>query len=136
MTSTYSSESNHAAPNQRFDRTGLDAPLPGLWRALKHLWCRHHTTTVTAKTDDMPAHVVCQSCGWREPVMAGTPQGTRTWDSTRDEARYQLEKRRRAAAERRRTKLIAQGAVPATARATRARPGAGKLLHMKRAIGE
>jgi hypothetical protein len=131
MISSYSSESNRSEPDQH-----VNPPAPGLWRALKHLWCRHASTIITAKTDDMPAHVVCQSCGWREPVMADTPQGTRTWDSSRDEARYQLEKKRRAAAERRRAKVIAQGAVPAATRTSRTRPRAGTLLHMKRAVGE
>jgi hypothetical protein len=134
MISRYSPESNHSEPDQRVDTTGANAP--GLWRSLKHLWCRHSSTIITAKTDGMPAHVVCQSCGWREPVMADTPQGTRTWDSSRDEARYQSEKKRRTAAERRRAKVIAQGAVPATTRTSRTRQKAGTLLHMKRAAGE
>ena len=72
-----------------------DAPVAGVWRSLRNLWCRHRETITTPKTPTMPAHIVCQSCGWREPVLASVPQGTRTWDSSRDEERYQREKKRR-----------------------------------------
>lgn len=66
-----------------------------------------------AKTADMPAHTVCESCGWREPVMAVVPRGTRTWDSTRDEARYLREKERRIAAEAQRQFATVLRAAPA-----------------------
>jgi hypothetical protein len=109
----------------------------GVWQSIKHLWCRHTTTLITPKTDTMPAHVVCQSCGWREPVLASAPpQGTRTWDSSRDEARYQIEKKRREAVEEQRQMVMARLATPTPRRARRSRTSDNNLLHMKRAIGE
>ncbi|HWB30436.1 MAG TPA: hypothetical protein VG736_08045 [Vicinamibacterales bacterium] len=83
-----------------------------LWRSLRRFWCRHRHTVITPKTGGMPAHVVCASCGWREPVMASAPQATRTWDSTRDEARYEREKQRRIAAEAQRQIAVALRATP------------------------
>jgi len=85
----------------------------------------------------MPAHIVCESCGWREPILAEAPQGTRTWDSSRDEARYQLEKKRRAAVEEQRQMVMARLATPAPRRPRRGRShDRGNLLHMKTAVGE
>jgi hypothetical protein len=127
MTSTQCSDSLHSA----------DHTSAGLWKSIKHLWCRHSRTITTPKTDTMPAHVVCQSCGWREPVLAPAPQGTRTWDSSRDEARYQLEKKRRAALEEQRQLVVAKLATPNPRRPRRTRAGdSSNLLHMKPAIGE
>jgi hypothetical protein len=60
----------------------------------------------------MPAHTVCLTCGWREPVDATSPVATRTWDSTRDEARYEREKQRRARVELQRTQVIRELARP------------------------
>jgi hypothetical protein len=111
-------------------------PLSGLWHSLRNLWCRHRETVVTPKTESMPSHVVCQSCGWREPVLASAPQGTRTWDSSRDEARYQLEKKRRAAVEEQRQLIVARLATPNPRRTRRSRTSNGNLLHMKPAVGE
>jgi hypothetical protein len=56
----------------------------------------------------MPAHVVCRSCGWREPVDVTMPKATSTWDSTRDHARYEREKRRRLAIEQQKQVALAQ----------------------------
>jgi hypothetical protein len=62
----------------------------------------------------MPPHIVCQACGYRTPVEATPPQGIRTWDSTRDEERYEREKKRRQVAEQKRQTAVAQLAVPAS----------------------
>ena len=111
-------------------------PTRGLWRSIKYLWCRHTNTTTTPRSGTMPAHLVCQSCGWREPIAASAPHATRTWDSTRDEARYQLEKKRRLAAEEQRQQVMARLASPTPRRPRRPRSGRGTLLHMKPAVGE
>jgi len=123
---------------QSFDTNRNEPPQPAstLWRSLRHLWCRHRETAITPKVDGMPAHVVCTSCGWREPVLATMPQGTRTWDSSRDEARYQLEKKRRTAFEEQRQLVMAKLATPAPRRPRRGRTNGGTLLHMKPAVGE
>lgn len=81
----------------------------------------------------MPAHVVCDVCGWREPVMAATPKGTRTWDSSRDEARYQREKMRRDAVEAQRHQVTARRAAPERLPARRL---SGTIVALKRAVGE
>lgn len=82
----------------------------------------------------MPAHVLCLSCGWREPVPASAPQGTRTWDSSRDEERYLREKKRREAIEARRQQVIARLASPQPARRTA--PSISNVVELKRAAGE
>jgi hypothetical protein len=129
MASIQYSHTLHNEPPQR--------PSAGLWQSIRHLWCRHPETVTTPKTNGMPAHMVCQACGWREPIIASTPQGTRTWDSSRDEARYQLEKKRREAFEEQRQMVMAKLAMPAPRRGRRAaRHDQGNLLHMKPAIGE
>ena len=107
-----------------------------VWHSVRRLWCSHRNTTTTTRTATMPAHVVCRSCGWREPVLAPAPQGTRTWDSSRDEARYQLEKKRREAVEEQRQQVMARLAAPTTRRPRRARTQGATLLHMTRASGE
>ena len=63
----------------------------------------------------MPAHTVCLACGYRAPVAATLPQGTRTWDSSRDEERYEREKRRRQAIEVKKQAAASQMAVPGRA---------------------
>ena len=83
----------------------------------------------------MPAHTVCLACGWREPVQPAIPHAVRTWDSTRDEVRYQLEKKRRAAIEHQRLLAEARMATPARVRRS-AREANGNVVHMKPAIGE
>lgn len=98
------------------------APEPSLWRTVKHLWCKHQSTFRTPKTETMPAHVVCRSCGWREPVAATLPAGTRTWDSSRDEARYDREKKRREAIAMQKQLVEAQLTAPSS-RENRLRPG-------------
>jgi hypothetical protein len=108
----------------------------GLWKSLLHLWCRHPQTITTPRVGGMPPHVVCQSCGWREPVLAAAPQGTRTWDSSRDEARYRLEKKRREAVEDQRQLVVAKLATPAPRKTRRPHTPGGNLLHMKPAVGE
>lgn len=114
-----------------------DAPGVGMWRSLRNLWCRHRETITTPKTATMPAHLVCQTCGWREPVLATRPQGTRTWDSSRDEERYQREKKRREAIAEQRQTVEARLAIPTAPRASR-RPRARRdnVLELKRAVGE
>jgi hypothetical protein len=62
----------------------------------------------------MPAHTVCVACGFRTPVEAALPQGTRTWDSSRDEERYEREKRRRQAVDVKKQAAASQMAVPAS----------------------
>lgn len=122
-------------PHQR-SSADLSDQSAGLWQSVRRLWCSHRDTITTPKGDGMPAHVVCRSCGWREPVLATAPIGTRTWDSSRDESRYQLEKKRRAAVEEQRQMVMARLATPATRRTRRTRPQGGTLLHMKPAVGE
>lgn len=68
----------------------------------------------------MPAHEVCLACGFRTPVAATRPQGTRTWDSSRDEERYEREKRRRQAVEAKKQTVASQLSAPA-ARVIRAK---------------
>lgn len=68
----------------------------------------------------MPAHTVCLACGYRTPVSATLPQGTRTWDSSRDEERYEREKRRRQVVESKKQTAVSQLSVPA-ARVVRAK---------------
>jgi hypothetical protein len=68
------------------------------------------------------------------PVSA--PLATRTWDSSRDEARYQLEKRRRIAVEEQRQQVMARLAGPTPRRPRRTRSDRGTLLHMQPAVGE
>jgi hypothetical protein len=63
----------------------------------------------------MPAHRVCDACGWREPVQPTLPHGTRTWDVSRDDARYAREKRRRDVYEEQRLRAVAMRATPAPA---------------------
>lgn len=106
----------------------------GLWRSLRALWCSHSEMFHTAKTDTMPAHVVCASCGWREPVLAAAPRGTRTWDSSRDEARYQREKKRRASVEEQLQNVVARRAAPGVAD-RRGRTRRTNVLEMKRVVG-
>jgi hypothetical protein len=120
------------------DTTPNDPPQrpAGLWHSLRSLWCRHRETAIAPKADGMPAHVVCQTCGWREPVMAAAPQATRTWDSSRDEARYRLEKKRRAAVDEQRQLVMAKLATPGPRGRTRSRTSSSNLLHMKPAVGE
>jgi anaerobic selenocysteine-containing dehydrogenase len=128
MSSIQHSDTNVSTPAHR--------STTGLWSSLKLLWCRHRDTATTPKAPGMPAHIVCRSCGWREPLLASVPQGTRTWDSTRDEARYQLEKRRREAVEAQRQMVVARLATPAPRRFRRPRAESGNLLHMQPAVGE
>lgn len=112
-------------------------PATGLWQSLRALWCSHQDTFVTAKTSAMPAHAVCASCGWREPVAATMPQGTRTWDSSRDEERYQREKKRRTVVEEQLQSAVARRATPGTSpRASRGRARRSNVLELKRAVGE
>src|SRR5262245_19609837 len=84
-------------------RSPMDAdvrsPGPTLWQLIRRRWCHHAQRTITPRTAIMPAHTICLTCGWREPVDAISPMATRTWDSTRDEARYEREKKRRAQVE-------------------------------------
>ena len=97
--------------------------IPGstIWRSLlRHLWCQHPHTTLTEKSDTMPAHRVCDDCGWREAATAVLPRATSTWDSTRDEDRYEREKKRRNTIESQRRAAHAQLATPG-ARPVRAR---------------
>jgi len=68
----------------------------------------------------MPPHTVCLACGFRTPVSATLPQGTRTWDSSRDEERYEREKRRRQAIDVKKQAAASQLSAPA-ARAVRAK---------------
>lgn len=123
-----------------YQRSNDLASIPGsnLWRSIRNLWCQHHQTVTTPKTDRMPAHVVCESCGWREPVLASVPQGTRTWDSSRDEERYQREKKRRAVVEEQLQSVVARRATPDAASRTtrRTKTRRGNVLEMKRAVGE
>ncbi len=84
------------------------------------------------KSAGMPAHTVCVACGWREPVQPATPQGTRTWDSTRDETRYLEQKRRREAIEARQQVVTAARTVP-LARPT---PRREHVVPLRRASGE
>ena len=110
-----------------------------LWRSIRNLWCRHRQTIVAPKMAGMPAHVVCQACGWREPVLAAAPRATRTWDSSRDEERYQREKKRRAAVEQQLQSVVAKRATPEPAGRTtarRSRTRRGNVVEMKRAVGE
>ena len=107
-----------------------------LWRSVRHLWCRHANTTITAKTLAMPAHVVCEDCGWREPVRAALPQGTRTWDSSRDDARYEREKRRRLALEQQRQVVHAQSALPSAREPRGRRTSDGNIFEMKRTAAQ
>jgi hypothetical protein len=107
-----------------------------LWRSLRYLWCTHRRTTVTPKTDLMPAHVVCDACGWREPVIAtAPPKATRTWDSTRDEARYEREKRRRLAIEQQKQSAMAQWGVSAPTPIRPRRARRGTVIHLQRTAG-
>lgn len=127
----------HSEPHQR-PSLESGASTHSFWRSIRNLWCSHRRTIVTPKTAGMPAHVVCQSCGWREPVLAAAPQATRTWDSSRDEERYEREKKRRAAVEEQMQSVIAQRATPEPARRTVRRPRTrrGNVVEMKRAVGE
>jgi len=103
----------------------------GLWKMVRRFWCRHFDTVVIPRTLDMPPHVVCQSCGWREPVMPSAPIGTRTWDSTRDEYRYAREKKRRRVIEEQKQDASAQlaGPMPSPIAPRRRR---ANILRMKR----
>ena len=107
-----------------------------LWRTLRQYWCRHRFTIITPKTDAMPAHTVCQSCGWREPIIGARPTATRTWDSTRDDARYEREKKRRAAAEHQRQLALAQLATPGESLNRPKRTRQTNVVEMKRAAGD
>jgi hypothetical protein len=94
-------------------------PAMGFWPSLRRLWCRHERIVQTERTLAMPAHVVCLACGWREPVPVARPIATRTWDSTRDAARYAWQKQRRRTADikkprRARRRRSVETAAPAT----------------------
>lgn len=136
MSSIRLSDSHRQEPDQSQSVAGLQVPAAGLWRTLKHLWCRHRDTITTPKRLDMPAHVVCRSCGWREPVLAGAPAATRTWDSSRDEARYQLEKKRRTELEHQRQLMISRLATPGAEPGRRRKPRRGNVIQMNPAVGE
>jgi hypothetical protein len=86
LTSVFKTATKNPEPAQR----AVAPSIPGstLWRSLRHLWCKHAHTTLTEKSEAMPAHRVCNDCGWREPATTVLPRGTSTWDSTRDEDRY------------------------------------------------
>ena len=102
------------------------------WRAFRQSWCRHGRTTYIPKTKDMPAHRVCDTCGWREAIVATRPPvAARTWDSTRDERRYERDKQRRLAIEKRRLSVIALRATPATPPARTSHERALKIVTMK-----
>jgi Zn ribbon nucleic-acid-binding protein len=106
-----------------------------LWRSITHLWCRHRDTIVTPKTDGMPAHLECVRCGWREPVLSAAPRGVRTWDSSRDEARYEREKKRRAQLEEQRLIAMAQLSVPQSRMTRPRRARRGNIVELRRASG-
>jgi hypothetical protein len=99
--------------------------------SIRSIWCRHRKTVTVPKSPGMPAHTVCVSCGWREPVLPATPRGTRTWDSSRDEARYLEQKRQREAIEARQQLVTAARAVP-LART----PRREHIVPIRRASGE
>ena len=106
-----------------------------LAQTVRSFWCRHPRVVTTEKAPGMPAHTVCVACGWREPVAPAVPQGVRTWDSTRDEARYQLEKKRRAMIEHQRQLAEARMATPPrTRRSTREQTG--NVVRLQPASGE
>lgn len=112
----------------------MNVPATSLWQSIAHLWCRHRETVMIPKREGMPAHIECVSCGWREPVIAGRPQGVRTWDSTRDEARYEREKKRRAQADEQRRLLAVASLSALDARPARTRRGRrGNVVELKRA---
>jgi len=92
------------------------------WQSVQRLWCRHPRTIITSKTTTMPAHRLCEACGWREPLEPSMPKGTRTWDSSRDEARYAQEKQRRLAFEEQHQRVVALRTTP-TPRGVRAGRG-------------
>jgi hypothetical protein len=98
-------------------------PKRTLWRAMRRLWCRHAHTVVTARAGIIPPHLVCEACGWREPMLAEAPKATRTWDSTRDETRYLSQKKRRVVLEQQKQSVISQRSAPtpAAVKARRAR---------------
>jgi hypothetical protein len=83
-----------------------------VWQSFRRPWCKHSHMIVTPRTLEMPSHKVCETCGFREPVDVAPPQAIRTWDSTRDEDRYEREKKRRIAAEQKRQVAISQLSVP------------------------
>jgi hypothetical protein len=107
-----------------------------VWQSLRRLWCQHRRTATIPKTAAMPAHVVCQSCGWREPVIGARPTATRTWDSTRDEVRYEREKKRREAVEQQRLLAMAQLAAPVQKPARPRRSRRGNVVDIHRAVGQ
>lgn len=118
------------------DPVDFDEPAPhtSVWRQLSRLWCRHAETHVTPRRGLIPPHIVCDSCGWREPAPASEPRATRTWDSTRDESRYELEKKRRVAADQQRLVANAVRGVP-TPRAARVRRSQrSNIVEMKRPV--
>jgi hypothetical protein len=102
---------------------------------LRSFWCAHHDTVTHARAAGMPAHLECRTCAWREPVPPALPQGTRTWDSSRDEARYQAEKRRRAAAEQQRLLAQVRLAGPLEGK-TRTRARRANVVALRPAVGE
>jgi len=104
-----------------------------LWQSVQKLWCRHPRTTTTVKTNSMPAHHVCEACGWREPVQAHMPHATRTWDSSRDDARFTQEKQRRLAYEEQRLRAVALRATP-TPRPVRSGRGRDLSVVMKQPL--
>lgn len=112
---------------------GAGVPEQTLWQSVRSLWCRHSQTIVTPRTALMPPHVVCQTCGWREPAETHRPQGVRTWDSSRDEARYLREKRRRAALESRKQSVASQLAAPQPKPAKARRARKENVVQLKRA---
>jgi hypothetical protein len=129
---TINTQPSLTEPHQRH-QADVAIHASGLWQSLQRLWCQHHNTSITSKTDTMPAHIVCDSCGWREPVMATMPRGTRTWDSSRDEARYEREKRRRLAIEQQKQIAMAQMAVPGSV-AVRRRHRRGNIVEISRSM--
>jgi len=83
----------------------------------------------------MPAHIVCLTCGWREPVDAASPIATRTWDSTRDEVRYEREKERRAKAELEHHQLRREMAHPLS-KFRKGRRRRSNVIDITRAMGD
>jgi hypothetical protein len=107
---------------------------PSFWQVFKRRWCRHPLMIRTERTAQMPAHDVCQVCGWREPVFASLPQSSRTWDSSRDSKRVTRDRRRRVALESQRLAIAARRATPGEPDAPRRRdPTRDNVVELKRA---
>jgi hypothetical protein len=81
----------------------------------------------------MPAHQICRSCGWREPVVPSRPQATRTWDSSRDADRYEFVKKRRDTLLHQRQAAVAELSVPAP-KVHRPRRRRGNVVHIAQPI--